>query len=152
MNEQQAETAITLSLLVTGGLYTYRKLTEPEVGEGTSPAIAEQYKSVFGAAPLIGWAEWIKAAGVLYIGLAIIGAASPTIGGTAAILVGATAAFGNWEAVQTDLKLSTIEKKPDAPNAGGQGAAGAVTPAPGPAYYEPAKVREIKPEISGLSH
>lgn len=115
MNKQQAESAITLSLLVTGGLYAYRKITEPGLSANEAnktvkgKKLAADYKAVFGAGPPIEWGQWLKAAGSLYIGLAILGAASPTVGGVSSILVGITAATGNLIAVQEDLKRSGAE-------------------------------------------
>lgn len=115
MNSEQAENAVTLSALVTTGMFAYRRAVEPgiapvralrEAGHGGKRAqnIAADYKSVFGAAPPIEWGQFLKAAGVLFIGLSIVTAASPEIGGSAAVLIGTTAVLGNGIAVMRDLK------------------------------------------------
>lgn len=112
LTKEQAETAITLSALVTVGLFSYRKIVEPEVKEETAKkaGFVNDYKAVFGTAPPISWGQYLKAAGSLYIVLAILGAASPPLGGGLAILVGTTAAFGNLKAVEEDLHRTGQEQ------------------------------------------
>jgi hypothetical protein len=105
LTKEQAETAITLSALVTTGLFAYRKVTEPEAPESVSthPGVAETYRSLVGAAPPVSWGQFLKAAGAAYIAMAIIGAISPPLGGGFAILTGTTAFLGNIIAVRKDL-------------------------------------------------
>jgi hypothetical protein len=134
MNQEQAENAVTLSALVTGGIFAYRKAVEPGIksagvrraeGKGgvASQNLIKDYKSLFGAAPPIEWGQWLKAAGVLYISLSIIAAASPEIGGYMAILVGTSAVIGNGIAVTNDLKAepgeSTAERAANTKTASG---------------------------------
>lgn len=108
MTGEQSENAITLSALVVGGMFAYRKAVEPNATEFKKeypePSVLADYKSVFGAAPPIGWAQWLKAVGSLYIGISIVGAMSPQVGGSLAILVGTSAVIGQGLAVAHDLK------------------------------------------------
>lgn len=115
MNNEQAENAVTISALVTTGIFAYRKAVEPgiapvrqlrEQGLGGVRAqnLAQDYKSVFGAAPPIEWGQWLKAAGSMFIIISIAASASPDIGGALAVLVGTSAVIGNGVAVFTDLK------------------------------------------------
>lgn len=119
MNVEQSENAITLSALVTTGVYAYRKAVEPgiaparllrEAGKGGkhSQTIASDYQSIFGAAPPIEWGQFLKAAGSMFIIISIIGAASPQVGGSLAALIGTTAVLGNGVAVMRDLKASEV--------------------------------------------
>ncbi len=105
MTKEQAETAITLSALVTTGMFAYRKVTEPEAPESvtTNPGVAETYRSLVGAAPPISWGAFLKGAGAAYIAIAIMGAISPPLGGGFAILTGTAAFLGNIVAVRKDL-------------------------------------------------
>jgi hypothetical protein len=110
MTKESAESAITLSALVTGGMYAIRYLVEGSEGteEAAHPTVQERtivadYASMFGAGPLLPLGTWIRAAGSAFVIVALIGAASPTIGGAFALLIGGTAVLGNLRAVQKDL-------------------------------------------------
>jgi hypothetical protein len=112
MTADQSQTAITLSALVTTGMFAYRKVTEPEVKEATQaePGFVQDYQSIFGAGPPIGWGQFLKGAGSLFIVLAIMGAASPDLGGGFAVLIGTSAALGNAIAVRRDLQAGGQEQ------------------------------------------
>lgn len=121
MNTEQAENSVTLSALVVTGMYAYRKAVEPvpnfkrltEEGKGGVRAqnIIKDYQAIFGAAPPVEWSQFLKAAGALYITLAIVAQASPDIGGAAAILIAGSAVIGGGVAVMNDLhgKGSKVE-------------------------------------------
>lgn len=108
MSPEQSENAIALSALIVGGMFAYRKAVEPNAAsfkkEYPEPSVIADYKSVFGAAPPIEWAQWVKATGVLFIGVSILGSASPDIGGNLAILIATTAIIGQGLAVAHDLQ------------------------------------------------
>lgn len=107
MNSEQAETAITISALVTTGIFTIRKLTESGIDRSNvsvpEPKLIEDYQKVFGASPPLEWGQFVKAAGSMYIALAIIGAISPDIGGSAAVLIATAAVITNGGALAKDL-------------------------------------------------
>lgn len=105
MTKEQAETAVTISALVTTGMFAYRKITEPEAPAAASsnPKLLEDYASIVGAAPLIGWGQFLRGAGSAFITIAIIGAVSPSVGGGFAVLVGSAAFLGNIVAIRKDL-------------------------------------------------
>lgn len=104
MTQTQGENAITLSALVTAGVYFYRRAVEGESGAPSSKHVVETYTRAFGSGPVLPLGQWLPAAGAVFIGLALLGAASPKVGGTAAVLVATGAALGNGVALQRDLK------------------------------------------------
>lgn len=112
MTKEQAETAITLSALVTTGMFAYRKVTEPAAPESaqTNPGVAQTYRSLVGAAPPISWGAFLKGAGSAYIAMAIMAAVSPPLGGGFAILTGTVAFFGNIVAVRKDLASTGLQE------------------------------------------
>lgn len=107
MTSQQGQNAITISALVTGGLYAYRYLAEGESGHAAvSKHIAETTARAFGSGPVLPLGQWVPAFGVTFLGLALLGAASPSVGGAAAVLVGTGAVLGNGVAVMRDLNAN----------------------------------------------
>jgi hypothetical protein len=109
MNQQQAENAVVISALVTAGMYGYRYFSE---GESNAAELAKQgyiqkYKDFYGFGPVLPLGTWIPAFGVTYLALSIMAAASPQVGGTASVLVGTGAFFGNAKAVIKDLGVTT---------------------------------------------
>lgn len=106
-SKEGAQTAVTISALLTGGFYTIRKVTEKESAIAQSKNATEQFKALFGQAPLLDWGQFVKAWGALYLTLAIIAAASPAVGGGFAVLVGASSVLGNLPAVRQDLGMGS---------------------------------------------
>jgi len=106
MTKEQAETTITLSALVTSGIYFYRRLVEGESNTAQSKHAAETTARALGSGPVLPLGQWIPAAGVTFLGLALLGAASPSVGGAAALLVGTGAVLGNGVALMADLNAS----------------------------------------------
>jgi hypothetical protein len=115
VTSEQAQTAVTLSALVTVGTFAYRKTVEPGLEReqlNANPSLGADYAKVFGAGPPLEWGQFLKAVGVLYIALAIMTAASPDIGGAFAILVGTGVVLTNGVAISKDLKTKPVEVKP----------------------------------------
>lgn len=110
MDKDQAETAITISALTTFGVFAIRKTIEPGIVRSETaqpPSVLSDYVKLFGASPPLEWGQFLKAAGSLYIVLSILGAASPEIGGGAAILIGTVSVITNGVAVMNDLRTGT---------------------------------------------
>lgn len=107
MTKEQGQTAITLSALVTAGVYFYRQLTEGESSQTSeSKHVAETTARALGSGPVLPLGQWLPAFGFTFFGLSLIGAASPSLGGAAAILVGTGAVLGNGVAVMKDLQAN----------------------------------------------
>jgi hypothetical protein len=106
MTGEQAETTITLSALVTSGVYFYRRLSEGETSTPDSQHIGETAARSLGSGPVLPLGQWLPAAGFTFLVLALLGAASPDIGGAAALLVGTGAFLGNGVAALGDLKTN----------------------------------------------
>lgn len=109
MTGQQAENAITAAAGITAGVYFLRRAVEGESSSPPSRHAVETYTRAFGSGPVLPLGQWLPAAGVTFIGLALIGAASPAVGGAAAALVATGTILGNGIALQKDLKVSTPE-------------------------------------------
>lgn len=112
---EQGEKAVTISALVTGGMYAYRYYTEkPSGAESTeTKGAVEAYKAAYGWGPVLPLHKWVPAMGITYLVLSILASASPQIGGDGAILVGTGAFFGNALALKKDLngeKSSKVAK------------------------------------------
>jgi hypothetical protein len=95
--QSSAEQAVSISFLVTGGMYAYRYFKEGPGEHGNG--FVEGIERAGGKQPLLTPGAWIPNAGIAYLGLSILAAASPQIGGPAAILVGTGAFIGNARAV-----------------------------------------------------
>lgn len=106
MTQDQAESAVTTSALLVGGVYAYRKLTEhvtetPTKKRESASGVAT---GVIGTGELLPVGQWLTGAGVTFILLAILASASPDVGGWASILVTTGCLLGNGQAVFKDLK------------------------------------------------
>lgn len=112
MNQQQAENAVVISALVTAGTYGYRYFTEGESEPLLNKNAVQSYKNFYGWGPVLPLGTWIPAFGVTFLALSIMAAASPQVGGTASVLVGTGAFFGNARAVIKDLAGTKSTKAP----------------------------------------
>jgi hypothetical protein len=88
MTEEQAQNAVTLSALVVGGVFAYRKLVGPSTGN--SPQTA----------------HFVVGFGFVFIVLAILAQAAPPLGGSLAILVATGDLLANGQGLVTDLQKS----------------------------------------------
>lgn len=106
MTEAQAQTAVTTSALVVGGMYAYRKLTE-QLTRTPSPTGKITPKGTFtgvlGVGELLPAGTWVTGAGVTFIALAILTSVNANLGGSMAILVATGAVLGNGQAVLKDV-------------------------------------------------
>lgn len=112
MTQQQAETAVTTSALICGGMYVYRKLTEHITRSPSShPKITAKGTAagVLGVGELLPAGTWLTGAGVTFIGLSILTSINANLGGSMAILVATGAILGNGQAVIKDVSQG-IEK------------------------------------------
>lgn len=111
MERAQAETAVTLAAALSAGVYFYRMGVEQSEGHPItsedlhSVHAVETFKRYFGSGPILPLGQWLPAAGVTFLGLAVITAASPDVGGAAALLVGTGTVLGNGLAIQKDLAV-----------------------------------------------
>lgn len=105
----QAENAVTISALVTGGMYAYRYFTEgpSKASELSKEGYIEKYKAFYGSGVVLPLGQWIPAAAITYFVLAVMAEASPQIGASAAVLVGAGSFTGNFLAVKRDVGKET---------------------------------------------
>jgi hypothetical protein len=109
MTKEGAETAVTTSALVVAGMYTYRKLTEKAENVSGSEAKrkpGEIVKGLVGTGQLLPVGAWVTGAGITFIVLSILAAASPDLGGYSAILVATGTTLGNGLAVTQDITHS----------------------------------------------
>jgi hypothetical protein len=107
MTSQQAEAAVTISALISGSAYAIRNLVE---GEGAtakkSTSLSETATRAVGSGKVLPLGQWLPAMGFSYIAIAIIAAGSPDVGGSLAILIGATSFLGNGVAALNDIGLA----------------------------------------------
>lgn len=134
MTQQQAETAVTTSALVCGGMYVYRKLTEHITRSPASHAkitAKGTAAGVLGVGELLPAGTWLTGAGVTFIGLSILTSINANLGGSLSILVATGAILGNGQAVLKDVSQGI--EKPQAKQAAQQtqGTARSSTPAAG---------------------
>jgi hypothetical protein len=118
MTQAQAETAVTTSALVCGGMYAYRKVTEHV--KGATPAAAKPTPKstaagVIGVGELLPAGTWLTGAGVTFITLSILTSINGNFGGSLAILVATGAILGNGQAVIADVNQGI--QKPQAQEA-----------------------------------
>lgn len=104
MNVAKAESAVTTSALVVGGIFLYRHLVEPSIGNGREKGKASNI--LMGGAPpsvptfVVGW-------GFTFLTLSMVAAASPELGGWFAILVALGAILTNGQTVLSDVSKRT---------------------------------------------
>jgi hypothetical protein len=123
MEQSQAENAVVISALITGGVYAYRYFTEgPSTSTGKESleekGYIAKYKAFYGFGPVLPLHVWIPAAGITYLGLSILAAGSPQVGGSASVLVGAGAFLGNAKAIFADVGKTTKPTEPTTNSAG----------------------------------
>lgn len=104
MNTAGAESAVSTSALVVGGIFLYRHLVEPSVGNGR-PKGGLSSVLVGGPPPsvptfVVGW-------GFTYLVLAMAAAAAPNVGGWMAVLVAVGALLANGNTVLNDVTNKT---------------------------------------------
>ena len=105
----QAENAVTISALVTGGMYAYRYFTEgpSKASELAKEGYVAKYKAFYGSGVVLPLGQWMPAAAITYFVLAVLAEASPQIGTSAAVLVGVGSFTGNVLAVKKDVGKET---------------------------------------------
>lgn len=119
MTKEQAETAITASALIVGGIYGYRKLIEPAIGTQPSQGTVKDIAGL-GQIPPIG--RFVTGWGVTFLILSLLAQVSPGLGGSLAILVTTGDVLTNGQALAKDIQhgLGNSGELPALPaNAGG---------------------------------
>jgi hypothetical protein len=101
MNQAQAETAVTGSALVVGGIYIYRRLSETDVQLTNAHGL--RLKQLAGVGPVLPVGPFVVGWGFTFLVLALMAQARPDLGGNFAILVAAGALLGNGESVFQDV-------------------------------------------------
>lgn len=87
MNTNQAQSAVTLSAFVVGGVYLYRKMTETSSGKGTVPPVA----------------HFVIGFGFVFIALSLVAQGAPELGGMFAVLVATGDLLANGTSLVDDL-------------------------------------------------
>lgn len=98
MNQAQAETAVTGAALVVGGVYIYRRLSEPETQLQSKLPV----KQLAGQGPVLPIGPFVVGWGFTFLVLSLMAQANPSLGGNFAVLAAAGAILGNGEAVFQD--------------------------------------------------
>lgn len=109
MTRSGAEQTVTVSALIVAGVYTYRRLTE---GSGKAPAGGKVRQLLGqGSPPSVG--AFITAWGAAFLVISAIAAASPTLGGSLALLVATADLLNNTQQVSADIagKLGTTPQQ-----------------------------------------
>lgn len=101
MTKEQAETAITASALVVGGIYSYRKLIEPATGTRPSKGAVKDVVGL-GQVPPIG--RFVTGWGVTFLVLSVLARVSPGLGGSLAVLVATGDLLTNGTALAADVQ------------------------------------------------
>src|SRR3954469_1899482 len=101
MNQTQAESAVTASALVVGGLYVFRRLSETDVTVTAGKGLRIKQLAGIGTPPptgpfVVGW-------GFTFLVIALLAQASPTLGGSFALLVATGAVLANGTNVSKDV-------------------------------------------------
>lgn len=116
MTREGAETAITGSALVVIGIYTFRRISEPDTATLRKGAVASQLAGVGKPIPLgqfaVGW-------GFTFLVVSLLAQASPKLGGTFAILVATGAVLGNGQSVLGDVSAKLGDGSASNPAYGG---------------------------------
>lgn len=100
MSPSTAERAITISALIVGATYIYRRLTE---GQGANQPGTAGVKQLAGQGSPPGTARFITAYGFTFLVISMMAAASPGLGGAFAMLVTAGDLLGNATQVAADV-------------------------------------------------
>lgn len=109
MTKSGAEQTIVVSALIVGGVYAYRTLTE---GTGTATGGRVKQLAGEGSPPELG--VFITAWGTTFLVISMLAAASPSFGGSLALLVATGDLLNNARQVKDDIntKLTAGSPKP----------------------------------------
>lgn len=102
MNRSQAETAVTGSALVVGGIYVYRRLSETDAQ--VSAAKGLRLKQLAGAGPVLPVGPFVVGWGFTFLVLALLAQVDPRLGGNLAILVATGSILTNGEQLFSNLQ------------------------------------------------
>lgn len=116
MTKEQAQTAITASALVVGGIYAYRKLIEPAVGAAPSKGAV---KDAVGLGPVPPIGRFVTGWGVTFLVLSLVASVSPGLGGSMALLVATGDILGNGAALAGDIQRGLGNTDPAMPSTAG---------------------------------
>lgn len=103
MTKQQSDTAILTAALLTAGVWGYRKLFEPHIGEGKTPTSELKALSGAEATPAtagqfaVGW-------GFVFLTLSLVNESSPDLAGSGAMLISVGYLLANGTAVFNDIQ------------------------------------------------
>jgi hypothetical protein len=105
MTRESAQSAVTGSALVVGGIYLYRRLVEePKAPTRKGSSTLQQLPGeLLGQGPAPPVSRFVVGWGFVFVVLSLTVEASPELGGYGAILVALGALLGNGVAVSKDL-------------------------------------------------
>lgn len=106
MNKEQAQTAVTASALIVGGVYSYRRLVEPAINADVKVNThvgKNRLLEISGFGPLPNVGRFITGFGVVYLVLSLMAQANPNLGGSFAILVAVGDVLGNGTQLAADV-------------------------------------------------
>ena len=114
MTKASAEQAVTVSALLVGGIWAYRKVIEPATSQaGKNTASSSQLLKVIGAEPTpANAAQFAVGFGFTYMTLATVATFAPDVAGWLAILVAAGDLLINGASVFTDISSQVGETGP----------------------------------------
>jgi hypothetical protein len=112
MSPASAERWVVISAALVAGIYAYRRIAEP-----TAPATGVRSFAGEGSPPPLG--SWATAWGVTFLGVSIMAAVAPGLGGAFAILIAAVDFLGNAQNLFHDIGLGAAGQL----TGGGQGLA-----------------------------
>ena len=112
MSPASAERWVVISAALVAGIYAYRRIAEP-----TAPATGVRSFAGEGSPPPL--ESWATAWGVTFLGVSIMAAVAPGLGGAFAILIAAVDFLGNAQNLFHDIGLGAAGQL----TGGGQGLA-----------------------------
>lgn len=101
MTREGAESAVTASALIVGGIYVFRRLSETDVQLTSSSGL--RLKQLAGAGPVMPAGPFVTGWGFTFLVISLMAQAAPDLGGSFALLVAAGAVLGNGVAVSQDI-------------------------------------------------
>lgn len=102
MTSDQAENIVSMSALVVGGTYLYRKLIEPSV-PATASTGRHNVAQAMGYGPPLSVGKFVTGWGFTFLMISMIAQVSPDLGSSMAILVAVATLLINGAAIAVDV-------------------------------------------------
>lgn len=109
MTRAGAESAVVCSALIVGGMYAYRKLTEPAIAAagGHRQTGSKATKAVGAGSPAVPVGKFMVGFSFAYLCLAFVAVGLPDLAGALAILLALAAVFAQGNDVFNDITEAT---------------------------------------------